>query len=106
MAGGDTPNLTWCLVFGLQVLTIKTVSPDGLAVSFTTAFQFYHYGGKEYQSEVALLSRSIVLQSSPDTEWSSKGGHVKIMGQVRALLLAPHQDLCGRVLHGWHLVLS
>jgi hypothetical protein len=45
--------------------------------------QHYHYGGPEYQTEVALLSRSITLQGGPQSESRSKGGHVKVMGQAR-----------------------
>jgi hypothetical protein len=39
--------------------------------------------GPEYQTEVGLLSRAIVLQGAPSSTATSKGGHVQIMGKVR-----------------------
>jgi hypothetical protein len=75
----STPSLFILLP---QVLTIDYVTGNGWIVVFREPFRFHHYGGPEYQSEVALLSRSIVLQSEMQSEARLKGGHVKIMGQV------------------------
>ncbi|KAG1656076.1 hypothetical protein FOA52_005738 [Chlamydomonas sp. UWO 241] len=66
-----------------EVMTIKYIEAGGKKVVFTQNFLHYHYGGSEYQTEVALLSRSITLQGGPESESRSKGGHVKIMGQAR-----------------------
>lgn len=59
------------------------MTSDGRTVVLQGDIKFHHYGGKEYQSEVMLLSRSIVLQGSPAAESRKKGGHVKIMGSGR-----------------------
>ncbi len=40
--------------------------------------QFSHYGGEEYQAEVALLSRRIIFRGSQSGD--QFGGHVKIFG--------------------------
>ena len=50
-----------------EVRTISSVSKTTLgssvaAVVLTTPLSFRHYGGREYQAEVALLSRNIVVQ--------------------------------------------
>ncbi|KAG1679774.1 hypothetical protein FOA52_012685 [Chlamydomonas sp. UWO 241] len=66
-----------------EVMTIDYVESDGKTVVFIEDFGFYHYGGQEYQTEVALLSRSITLQGGPESVARSKGGHVRVMGQAR-----------------------
>ncbi|KAG1661973.1 hypothetical protein FOA52_007145 [Chlamydomonas sp. UWO 241] len=66
-----------------EVMTINYVESGGKRVVFVENFQFHHYGGSEYQTEVALLSRSITLQGGPESVSRSKGGHVKVMGQAR-----------------------
>ncbi|KAG1681196.1 hypothetical protein FOA52_015639 [Chlamydomonas sp. UWO 241] len=66
-----------------EVMTVNYVDCDGKKVVFMEDFQFDHYGGSEYQTEVALLSRSITLQGGPESVSRSKGGHVKVIGQAR-----------------------
>lgn len=39
--------------------------------------------GWEYQSEVGLLSRSILLQAEQQAEWDLKGAHVRVEGKGR-----------------------
>jgi hypothetical protein len=46
--------------------------------------------GPEYQTEVVLLSRSILLQGSPESASELAGGHVRIESKVR-------RQRCGRV---------
>ncbi len=38
------------------------------AIRFTPALAYRHYGGKEYQAEVGLLTRRIKVQGAPDSE--------------------------------------
>ncbi|KAF2078218.1 hypothetical protein CYY_000508 [Polysphondylium violaceum] len=63
-----------------EVMTIAAI--QGKTVEFTTPFNFYHYGGKEYQSEVGLLSRKIVIRGDPtSSDADSFGGHILTMGE-------------------------
>lgn len=64
-----------------EVLTVAAVS--GRQVQFTAPLRWYHHAGPEYQSEVALLSRRIVLQGDASSADSAYGGHVMIKGQGR-----------------------
>ncbi|KAG2425540.1 hypothetical protein HXX76_013584 [Chlamydomonas incerta] len=64
-----------------EVKQIQSISADGKNITFTTALQFMHYGGPEYQTEVVLLSRSILLQGSPETAANLTGGHLRIEGK-------------------------
>eukprot|EP00004_Rigifila_ramosa_P004839 TRINITY_DN152_c0_g2_i4.p1 TRINITY_DN152_c0_g2~~TRINITY_DN152_c0_g2_i4.p1 ORF type:complete len:1231 (+),score=275.22 TRINITY_DN152_c0_g2_i4:31-3693(+) len=66
-----------------EVLTVAAVSSDGKIVRFTTAFKYTHYAGPEYQAEVALLSRDILLQGDASSEASQFGGHLLVRGQGR-----------------------
>ncbi|KAG2454241.1 hypothetical protein HYH02_001275 [Chlamydomonas schloesseri] len=72
-----------------EVKQIANVSADGRSLNFTTPLQFLHYGGAEYQTEVVLLSRSILLQGSPETAANLTGGHLRIeskTGRIRGVL--------------------
>ncbi len=42
-----------------------------------------HYRGSEYQAEVAILSRNILITSDAASVSSQLGGHIQIMGQGR-----------------------
>ncbi|KAK9805518.1 hypothetical protein WJX72_002989 [[Myrmecia] bisecta] len=66
-----------------EVLVIKAVSADGRQLTLGGAVKYSHYGGPEYQAEVGLLSRNILLQGDPSTYNTLRGGQVKIMGQGR-----------------------
>eukprot|EP01094_Clydonella_sp_ATCC50884_P004567 TRINITY_DN13609_c0_g1_i1.p1 TRINITY_DN13609_c0_g1~~TRINITY_DN13609_c0_g1_i1.p1 ORF type:complete len:1433 (-),score=246.70 TRINITY_DN13609_c0_g1_i1:56-4168(-) len=57
-----------------EVMSIKAI--EGRRVQFTEPVRFFHYAGPEYQVEVALLSRHILLQGDEASEESSIGGHV------------------------------
>jgi len=63
-----------------EVMTIAAI--QGKTIEFTTPFNFYHYGGAEYQSEVGLLSRKIVIRGDQATsDPDSFGGHILTMGE-------------------------
>lgn len=64
-----------------EVLVIKAV--DRNIVQFTTNVRFPHYGGREYQAEVGLLSRRILVQGDEKSEEESFGGHILSTGQAR-----------------------
>ncbi|KAF5840653.1 hypothetical protein DUNSADRAFT_16026, partial [Dunaliella salina] len=66
-----------------EVMTVESVDAGQQSITFTAGIQFHHYGGAEYQSEVALLSRSILLQGPPSAQNSKIGAHVLIHGQGR-----------------------
>ncbi len=53
-----------------EVARIKSVRSDGLVsvVELAAPLAFAHHGGTEYQAEVALLTRSIVVQGDPSSE--------------------------------------
>ncbi|KAG2494043.1 hypothetical protein HYH03_007689 [Edaphochlamys debaryana] len=63
-----------------EVRPIKAISADRRTISFNTPLQFLHYGGPEYQTEVVLLSRSILFQGSPAAAMQGQraGGHVRM----------------------------
>eukprot|EP01065_Artemidia_motanka_P046226 TRINITY_DN6954_c0_g3_i2.p1 TRINITY_DN6954_c0_g3~~TRINITY_DN6954_c0_g3_i2.p1 ORF type:complete len:1790 (+),score=392.85 TRINITY_DN6954_c0_g3_i2:71-5371(+) len=63
-----------------EVMTIKSV--QGNLVQFTEVLQFTHYAGTEYQGEVGLLSRNVMLQGEEDAE--GFGGHLLIATGARA----------------------
>ncbi|EGG17944.1 hypothetical protein DFA_08945 [Cavenderia fasciculata] len=64
-----------------EVLTIQAVSANGKTVQTVEPVQFYHYAGQEYQAEVGLLSRRIILRGDAASSEPKKfGGHVLTMG--------------------------
>ncbi|KAL6754041.1 hypothetical protein V8C86DRAFT_399941 [Haematococcus lacustris] len=91
-----------------EVMTIQSVSSDGRTVVFTRPLQFYHYGGAEYQTEVVLLSRSVILSGGPSAESSLRGGHVHIMGQGRIEGVMGYrmgqQNVLGAYPFHWHMI--
>ncbi len=74
---------------------VQSVSPDGRNITFTSPLSFLHYGGPEYQTEVVLLSRNILLQGSPDTAGQRAGGHVRVESKVRHSLDDEPLKYCG-----------
>ena len=65
-----------------EVMTIKSVNPQSGVVQFTNHLEHTHYGGPEYQGEVALLSRTVEINGTPDAD--GFGGHVLITTGARA----------------------
>ncbi|KAM9953074.1 hypothetical protein ACTFIR_008132 [Dictyostelium discoideum] len=59
-----------------EVMTIAAI--QGKTIQFTEPLKFFHYGGQEYQAEIALLTRRITFQSSDVNQF---GGHVMVMGE-------------------------
>lgn len=65
-----------------DVRTIKSIS--GRTVQFTEPLAHSHYGGAEYQCEVGLLSRRIVLESvAAESDADGYGAHVMVEGNTR-----------------------
>ncbi|KAK5578897.1 hypothetical protein RB653_008572 [Dictyostelium firmibasis] len=62
-----------------EVMTIAAI--QGKVIQFTESLKYYHYGGQEYQAEVALLSRNIVFQGDSSSVSTSFGGHVLVSGE-------------------------
>ncbi|KAJ9457876.1 hypothetical protein DIPPA_28034 [Diplonema papillatum] len=61
-----------------EVRIIKAVSADGKVVQFTEPAMYTHYAGTEYQGEVALLSRHVMLEGEPNAD--GFGGHLLVAG--------------------------
>ena len=62
-----------------EIMVIKSV--EGSIVTFTKALKFMHYGGSEYQAEVGLLSRNVLLRGNTGSDSNKFGGHVIIRGK-------------------------
>ncbi|MBL8953746.1 MAG: hypothetical protein JNK82_23425, partial [Myxococcaceae bacterium] len=63
-----------------EVRTLSAVA--GKTLTFTTPLSFQHYGGPEYQVEVGLLTRNLVLRTAPAllATGARFGGHVMMHG--------------------------
>lgn len=66
-----------------EVRAIAEVSEDGRRLVLDSPLTFHHYGGPEYQCEVALLSRSILIQGAPSTKASKVGPHIRLQKPSR-----------------------
>jgi hypothetical protein len=64
-----------------EVMTIKAI--HGRTIEFLEIFKHVHYGGPEYQAEVGLLSRRIVIQGDSESENDNFGGHIMVRGEGR-----------------------
>ena len=62
-----------------EVMVVRSVGDNGRLVQFTSALQHNHYAGTEYQGEVALLSRQVMLSGEPDLD--GFGGHLLAAGR-------------------------
>ena len=60
-----------------EVMTVRAVG-EGV-VQFTSELRFAHYAGTEYQGEVALLSRHIMIEGEPNLD--GYGGHLVVAGK-------------------------
>jgi hypothetical protein len=49
-----------------SISLVPAVSATTCAITLTTPLAYTHWGGPEYQAEVALLSRDILIQGDPD----------------------------------------
>ena len=61
-----------------EVRTIAAI--EGKKIQFTQPLNFFHYAGSEYQAEVGLLSRRILIQGDEASETSKVGGHIQARG--------------------------
>lgn len=73
-------DLTWNWNHN-EVMTIKAIEKN--MIQFTEPLEYPHFAIKEYQGEVALLSRRIILQGDESSEITGFGGHVMVMGTGR-----------------------
>jgi hypothetical protein len=91
-----------------EVVQIVSISDDGKVLEVSPAFKFLHYGGSEYQSEVGLLSRRIILQGDSMSDAENFGGHVMVMGQGRfsgvQFTKMGQQNMLARYPVHWHLI--
>jgi hypothetical protein len=90
-----------------EVRTIATV--NGTTVTLTTPLSFQHYGGAEYQVEVGLLTRNIVLRTAPTVlaQAPTFGGHVMAHGGLTRisgvqLIGLGQQNFVDRYPMHWH----
>ena len=64
-----------------EVMTVAAVDASKKWVQFTTPLRYLHWASVEYQAEVGLLSRRIVVQgSASDSVPDEFGGHIMVMG--------------------------
>jgi hypothetical protein len=64
-------------------MTIKRLWDGNRIVEFNEVLQFDHYGGPEFQGEVGLLDRNIVIQGDENSNLDNFGGHIIIRGAAR-----------------------
>jgi hypothetical protein len=65
-----------------EIMQIAQVSNGGTRLVFTSAFRFNHHGGREYQAEVALISRRIQFVGASDSDAQAYGGHIMIRSKT------------------------
>ena len=65
-----------------EVLTIKAI--EGRKVQFEERLNYYHHAGIEYQAEIVLLSRRILIQGDEisETRLPNIGGHILVNGDI------------------------
>ncbi|KAK2078299.1 hypothetical protein QBZ16_004168 [Prototheca wickerhamii] len=66
-----------------EVFTITAVSADGKTVTVAESAQNMHYGGQEYQAEVGLLSRNILVTGETAMDTHKLGAHIRVEGSGR-----------------------
>eukprot|EP01125_Pyxidicula_operculata_P020153 TRINITY_DN7392_c0_g1_i1.p1 TRINITY_DN7392_c0_g1~~TRINITY_DN7392_c0_g1_i1.p1 ORF type:complete len:1411 (+),score=306.06 TRINITY_DN7392_c0_g1_i1:3-4235(+) len=66
-----------------EVMKIKAIDSSMKIIQFTEPLKFHHYAGAEYQAEVGLLTRRIVLQGGEYSDGDRFGGHVMVTGEGR-----------------------
>eukprot|EP01113_Clastostelium_recurvatum_P002542 TRINITY_DN11072_c0_g1_i1.p1 TRINITY_DN11072_c0_g1~~TRINITY_DN11072_c0_g1_i1.p1 ORF type:complete len:1206 (-),score=225.61 TRINITY_DN11072_c0_g1_i1:105-3722(-) len=92
-----------------EVMTIKAIS--GNVIQFSSVLRFSHWATQDYQCEVGLLSRRIVLQGDQATSDPLKfGGHVIIKGRGRVsgtqFLRMGQQNVLARYPLHFHMLLA
>lgn len=63
-----------------EIRTIKAI--QGRKIQFTEPLNFFHYAGPEYQVEVVLLSRRLLIQGDEASEAPKRGGHIMSHGAI------------------------
>jgi hypothetical protein len=66
-----------------EVRTVTAISADRRTLALNAPLTFGHYGGGEYQSEVALLTRSIRLLGVSGTAAAALGPHLRAESSTR-----------------------
>lgn len=64
-----------------EILTVKNAYGSTIELESPLAFQ--HYGGEEYQSEVALLTRNIMVMGTSEVEATNIGPQIMLGGTKR-----------------------
>lgn len=64
-----------------EIMTIKNAYGSTIELESPLAFQ--HYGGEEYQSEVALLTRNIMVMGTSEVEATNIGPQIMLGGTKR-----------------------
>lgn len=60
---------------------LEITGSSGATIQVKTPFEFSHYGGDEYQSEVALMTRNIMIMGTYETESTKIGPQIFLGGQ-------------------------
>ena len=64
-----------------EIMTVKNAY--GSTIELESPLAFLHYGGEEYQSEVALLTRNIMIMGTSDVEATNIGPQIMLGGTKR-----------------------
>ncbi|KAI3430644.1 hypothetical protein D9Q98_005237 [Chlorella vulgaris] len=91
-----------------EVVTIDSVSADRRTIYLASPLKYDHYGGSEYQAEVGLLSRYILVQGDAAAERNQKGPHIRVEGTARIrgvqTFRAGQINTIGAYPFHWHMV--
>lgn len=64
-------------------LALRSLGRQRSTIALGSPLSYSHYGGAEYQSEVALLTRNIMIMGTADVEASKIGPQIKLGGSKR-----------------------
>eukprot|EP00041_Stephanoeca_diplocostata_P022668 m.542974 g.542974 ORF g.542974 m.542974 type:complete len:1700 (-) comp22123_c0_seq1:169-5268(-) len=113
---GDTLVLTSTIYRDLEqnqneIVVVAAVAPDGHILQLRDAVRFDHYGGPEYQAEVAWVDRNVRLEGwRNDSDATAFGGHTVVTGGGQGrfsgveLVRMGQQNVLGRYPLHFHLL--
>ena len=67
-----------------EVATVANVSADGHVLQLVAPLSFFHHAGTDFQMEVGLLTRNILLQGADSDGTTTFGGHMRVSGDGAA----------------------
>ena len=80
-----------------EVRRIVGADPDKRTFQLDRPLEYKHYAGPEYQIEVAVLNRAVIVRSDPDRPEYTYGGHILVAGSQSTLrVVGIHSDQMGQ----------